>query len=211
MLLCRHIMFLCPLWATSPNICFHSRKLFLPGLRIHQWRDSRNRQRHYPLQPRHNAVYTQQHSSPRCGGSLTHHWISKGFEPEPRPFIWNVYFDSPPAFTLKQYFDWTNLMCTFFYISEDYGYGTARQDAQFVCIGCKLFDHPTDLCPFPKLPGWFGPSAPDNMDNSNTTLDNRTMSSHSKGASNSSHSHGGRGSSRGHTRGHTKRGRGKTN
>ncbi|KAG1797565.1 hypothetical protein EV424DRAFT_1546601 [Suillus variegatus] len=113
--------------------------------------------------------------------------------------------------TIESYFDWTNLMCTFFYISEDYGYGTARQDAQFICIGCKLFDHPTDLCPFPKLPGWFGPSAPDNMDNSNTTLDNRTMSSHSKGASNSSHSHGGRGSSRGHTRGHTKRGRGKTN
>ncbi|KAG1871707.1 hypothetical protein F4604DRAFT_1926103 [Suillus subluteus] len=125
--------------------------------------------------------------------------------------VWNVYSNSPPAFTLKQYFDWTNLMRTFFYISEDYGFGTAHQDAQFICMGCKSFDNPTDLCPFPKLPGWFSPSVPDDVDNSNTTLDNCTMSSHGRGAFNGSPSHGNRGFTRGHTHGQTKRGRGKMN
>lgn len=125
--------------------------------------------------------------------------------------VWNVYFDSPPAFTLKQYFDWTNLMRTFFYISEDYGYGTARQDAQFVCMGCKSFDHPTGLCPFPKLPGWFGPSAQEHKDNSNSTLDNRTTYSHGRGAFINGSNRGGRGLTRGHSRGNVKRGRGKPN
>ncbi|KAG1760806.1 hypothetical protein EDD22DRAFT_848231 [Suillus occidentalis] len=43
--------------------------------------------------------------------------------------VWNVYFESPLNFTLKQYFDWTSILCSFLYISEDYGYGTAHQDA----------------------------------------------------------------------------------
>ncbi|KAG1762673.1 hypothetical protein EV702DRAFT_935588, partial [Suillus placidus] len=110
--------------------------------------------------------------------------------------VWNVYFDSPPAFTLKQYFDWTNFMRTFFYISEDYGYSTARQDAQFECLGCKSFNHPTGLCPFPRIPGWFGPSASD-KDNTDVTLDNRTMTSHGRGAFNGGMSRGGRGFPRG--------------
>jgi hypothetical protein len=97
--------------------------------------------------------------------------------------VWNVYFESPPNFTLKQYFDWTNLLHTFFYISEDYGYGTACQDDQFMCVGCKSFDHPTGLCPFPKILGWFGPTI---TEDTNATLDNRSMFHHGRGASNNS-------------------------
>ncbi|KIK33606.1 hypothetical protein CY34DRAFT_110588 [Suillus luteus UH-Slu-Lm8-n1] len=138
--------------------------------------------------------------------------MHQGFELESRPLQINQgnglerllqFPPSPPAFMLKQYFNWTNLMRTFFYISEDYGYGTARQDAQFVCMGC--------LCPFQKLLGWFVPSAQENKDNSNTTLDNRLMFSHGRGAFIGGNSHGGRGTTRGHTRGNTKRGRGKPN
>ncbi|KAG1882492.1 hypothetical protein F4604DRAFT_1921682 [Suillus subluteus] len=112
--------------------------------------------------------------------------------------VWNIYFESPPAFTLKQYFNWTNLLQTFFYISEDYGYGIACQDAQFTCVGCKSFDHPTGLCPFPKIPGWFGPSI---TEDTNATLDNCTMSNHGRGALNNSMSRGSRGFTRGHYRG----------
>jgi hypothetical protein len=118
--------------------------------------------------------------------------------------VWNVYFESPPNFTLKQYFDWTNLLRTFFYISEDYGYGTAHQDDQFMCVGCKSFDHPTGLCPFPKILGWFGPTI---TEDTNATLDNRSMFHHGRGASNNSNTRGGRGFTRGHERG-TPRGRG---
>lgn len=116
--------------------------------------------------------------------------------------VWNVYFQSPPNFTLKQYFDWTNILRSFFYVSEDYGYGTARQDAQFMCVGCKSFDHPTGLCPFPKIPGWFGPSI---TEDTNATLDNRSMFHHGQGSPNNNR--GGRGTSRGHSRGAV-RGRG---
>ncbi|KAG1773492.1 hypothetical protein EDD22DRAFT_999332 [Suillus occidentalis] len=106
--------------------------------------------------------------------------------------VWNIYFDSPPALTLKQYFDWTNLLRTLFYISEDYGYGTARQDTQFICMGCKSFDHPTVS----------------ENDTTNTTLDNRSMNGHGRGAFRGNMSRGGRGHSRGSTRGSGKRGRG---
>ncbi|KAG1859327.1 Endonuclease/exonuclease/phosphatase [Suillus subalutaceus] len=135
--------------------------------------------------------------------------ISLALSKSVKETVWNIYFDSPPAFTLKQYFDWTTLMRTFFYISKDYGYGTAHQDAQFVCMGCKSFNHPTGLCPFPKIPGWFGPSVTEDKDTSNVTLDNHIMTSHGKGALSGSSTRGNRGFTRGHTCGHTRRGRGK--
>ncbi|KAG2131068.1 hypothetical protein DEU56DRAFT_757693 [Suillus clintonianus] len=61
--------------------------------------------------------------------------------------VWNIYFNSPLAFTLKQYFDWTSILQSFFYILEDHGYGTARHDAQFVCVGCGSDPPPQKITP----------------------------------------------------------------
>ncbi|KAN0085869.1 hypothetical protein V8E55_007003, partial [Tylopilus felleus] len=72
--------------------------------------------------------------------------------------VWNIYCDSPPAFSLETYYNWTKKIRTISFPSDDNGIGTMRLgERQFMCTGCKSFDHPTWACPFTRLPGWFGP------------------------------------------------------
>jgi len=90
--------------------------------------------------------------------------------------VWNVYIDSPPNLSLHDYFAWSSrLRSELHFESEDYGTGLIRNEyKQFMCTGCKSFDHATGLCPFPKLPGWFGPSTTTAKDDlSNATIDGR--------------------------------------
>ena len=111
--------------------------------------------------------------------------------------IWNVYIDSPPNLSLNDYFSWLNRVRQLHFESEDYGTGTIRNDdKQFLCVGCKSFDHATGLCPFPRLPGWFGPSTIVTDDLSNATIGNRTPSTQPKKAYNPP-KRGGRGGGRG--------------
>ncbi|KAG2744730.1 hypothetical protein P692DRAFT_20820970 [Suillus brevipes Sb2] len=119
--------------------------------------------------------------------------------------VWNIYVDSPPNLSLKDYFEWSNLIRDLQFTSEDYGTGLVRsEDRQFLCTGCKSYDHPTGLCPFPKILGWFGPATSTNDDTSNVSLDNRAHTSqNSRGNPN----RGGRGLV-GRGRGRGKRGRG---
>lgn len=73
--------------------------------------------------------------------------------------IWNVYCQSPPDLSLSDFFSLANKVRSTEFISGDYGRGTARTgEKQFICFGCKSLDHPTGLCPFTDLPGWFGPT-----------------------------------------------------
>ncbi|KAH7905271.1 hypothetical protein BJ138DRAFT_1118625 [Hygrophoropsis aurantiaca] len=75
--------------------------------------------------------------------------------------IWNVYCTSPPAFTLDDYFTWCTKIRSLKFHSSDFGTGEARLvENQPMCVGCKSVDHPTGLCPFPKILGWLGPQAP---------------------------------------------------
>lgn len=116
---------------------------------------------------------------------------------------WNVYADSLPNMSLKDYFEWTNLIRNLQFASEDYGTGIVRlEDKQFLCTGCKSYDHPTGLCPFPKVLGWFGPVSTIE-DTANASLDNRTNNNQPQGSS----FRGGRGTV-GRGRGHGRRGRG---
>ncbi|KAI5996423.1 hypothetical protein EDD15DRAFT_2164134 [Pisolithus albus] len=80
--------------------------------------------------------------------------------PTKRKTLWNVYCRSPPDLSLPDFFTWVcKVRCTEF-ITEDYGRGTARiGDKQLICFGCKSLDHPTGLCPFTSLSGWFGPAS----------------------------------------------------
>ncbi|KAF8844900.1 hypothetical protein BDN67DRAFT_893814 [Paxillus ammoniavirescens] len=80
--------------------------------------------------------------------------------PTQRKTVWNVYCDSPPELSLDHYFEWSALLRRIRYHSEDYGVGTARvEDKQYICVNCKSLDHPSGLCPYPRIHGWFGPSA----------------------------------------------------
>ncbi|KAG1789815.1 uncharacterized protein HD556DRAFT_1311014 [Suillus plorans] len=117
--------------------------------------------------------------------------------------VWNVYADSLPNMSLKDYFEWTNLIRNLQFASEDYGTGLVQsEEKQFLCTGCKSYDHPTGLCPFPKVLGWFGPVSA-TEDTANASLDNRTNNNQSRGNS----SRGGRGTV-GRGRGCGRRGRG---
>ncbi|KAJ7840807.1 hypothetical protein B0H14DRAFT_3695225 [Mycena olivaceomarginata] len=37
-------------------------------------------------------------------------------------------------------------------------HGTARLQRSYQCYICPSINHPTSLCPFPRLPGWLGPT-----------------------------------------------------
>jgi hypothetical protein len=56
--------------------------------------------------------------------------------------IWNVYFTPPPSMSIFHYMEWTQAARQLTYES-DFSLGVARMgDLQFVCSGCKSYDHP---------------------------------------------------------------------
>ncbi|KAG2337915.1 hypothetical protein BDR05DRAFT_952275 [Suillus weaverae] len=115
--------------------------------------------------------------------------------------VWNIYCDSPPPFSLEDYYLWSALIHGLHFPSDDYGTGAPRlQDKQFTCTGCKSLDHPTGLCPLPATPGWLSPSnTAAKEDLSMTLLDTRPNNSN------------GQSSKRGFNRGRGTRGHGSSN
>ncbi|KAI6008449.1 hypothetical protein EDC04DRAFT_2610992 [Pisolithus marmoratus] len=73
--------------------------------------------------------------------------------------LWNIYCRNPPNLSLPDFFTWAHKVRSTEFVTEDYGRGTACiGDKQLICFGCKSLDHPTGLCPFTGLSGWFGPT-----------------------------------------------------
>ncbi|KAG1859491.1 hypothetical protein C8R48DRAFT_674022 [Suillus tomentosus] len=99
--------------------------------------------------------------------------------------VWNIYCDAP-RFSLEDYYLWSALIRGLRFPSDNYGTGVPRlQDKQFTCTGCKSFDHPTGLCPFPATPGWLGPTnAVTKEDLSMTTFDTHPNNRGPQGGSN---------------------------
>ncbi|KAG2054577.1 hypothetical protein BDR06DRAFT_971545 [Suillus hirtellus] len=86
--------------------------------------------------------------------------------------------NSPPNLSLKDYFEWSNLIQDLQFTLEDYGTSLVHsKDHQFLCTGCKSYDHPMGLCPFLKILGWFGLATSTNDNTSNVSLDNRVHTS----------------------------------
>jgi hypothetical protein len=75
----------------------------------------------------------------------------KGGEPK---MIWNIYANSPTN-SLTAHREWLQIAQSLRFVTALNGVGTPFQLQG--CVGCKSTDHPTGLCPFPKLPGWFAP------------------------------------------------------
>ncbi|KAG1766597.1 hypothetical protein EV702DRAFT_1204052 [Suillus placidus] len=115
--------------------------------------------------------------------------------------VWNIYCDSPPPFSLEDYYLWSALIHGLRFPSDNYGTGAPRlQDKQFTCTGCKSLDHPTGLCPLLATPGWLNPSnTAAKEDLSMTLLDTRPNNSN------------GQSSKRGFNRGRGTRGCGSSN
>ncbi|KAN0085908.1 hypothetical protein V8E55_007042 [Tylopilus felleus] len=115
--------------------------------------------------------------------------------------VWNIYCDSPPAFSLETYYNWTKKIRTISFPSDDNGIGTMRLgERQFMCTGCKSFDHPTWACPFTCLPRWFSP--PPTSEEATTMMENKSSR---KGGRNMSFTRG-----RGQITGGFRRTRGRT-
>ncbi|KII84253.1 hypothetical protein PLICRDRAFT_57654 [Plicaturopsis crispa FD-325 SS-3] len=69
--------------------------------------------------------------------------------------VWNIYVASPTT-TVAQHALWKQLLTTVEYHSAFHGLGV-WYSGPMTCSGCRGRDHPTGLCPYPKLPGWNGP------------------------------------------------------
>ncbi|KAJ7501275.1 hypothetical protein B0H11DRAFT_1992652 [Mycena galericulata] len=116
------------------------------------------------------------------------------------PFIaWNVYISSPTLIV-----DDFNSLCTLIRALVIYTpfNGVGRAYHQMVCHICGAADHPTNLCPFPDIPGWMGPTPA-------TIGALEEASREANRASSGSTRGGGNGRGRGGARGGNNRGKGR--
>ncbi|KAJ6450260.1 hypothetical protein C8R45DRAFT_119930 [Mycena sanguinolenta] len=85
--------------------------------------------------------------------------------------IWNIFCSPPTSMSFFKYLEWTNSARSLRYDTDNHGTGIARMGAaQLFCVGCKSYDHPTGLCPLPRIVGWFGPTAKSTSDEDKTLL-----------------------------------------
>lgn len=119
-----------------------------------------------------------------------------------RKMIWNVYC-TPPPMPIQHYLQWCSYIRDISFESLHHGTGVPKVEDQLLCVGCKSYDHPTGLCPFPRIVGWFGPPAKSASDEDRTiqNFDER-LQAHPRRPQNGN---GGRGNRRG---GRGNRGRG---
>ena len=65
--------------------------------------------------------------------------------------IANMYIDSPTA-NPKKWESWQSFLRNLLYTSPLHGTGTVME--LWKCGKCSADDHPSGVCPFPRLPGW---------------------------------------------------------
>ena len=75
--------------------------------------------------------------------------LEKGGAPK---LVWNVYAD-PPSSNLSSHEDWRRTFLEMKFVTALHGVGKPK--CLSGCTGCKSTDHPTGLCPFPKIEGSF--------------------------------------------------------
>ncbi|KAJ7252021.1 hypothetical protein C8J57DRAFT_1723036 [Mycena rebaudengoi] len=110
--------------------------------------------------------------------------------------VWHVYC-KPPQMDFFRYLDWCSSVCALTFDTERFGTGVPRMGKdQLFCVGCKSYDHPTGLCPLPRIIGWFGPSVKSvtSEDKTLQRTDERSQPASKKGQNSTK---GGRGGKRG--------------
>jgi hypothetical protein len=71
---------------------------------------------------------------------------------ERKKIVWNLYID-PPSEDPDLHSEWIKIISETSFATTLYGIAKTRSHPR--CVGCKSIDHPTGLCPFPKLGGSF--------------------------------------------------------
>ena len=69
-----------------------------------------------------------------------------------KKIVWNVYVN-PPMKDVRLHDEWCKTIRETVFATALYGIAKPRVHPR--CVGCKSIDHPTGLCPFPKLGGSF--------------------------------------------------------
>jgi len=69
--------------------------------------------------------------------------------------VWNLYAD-PPSQDPSNHRLWRQTIGALTFITALNGAGVPRKN-DLTCTGCRSIDHPTGLCPFPKLLNWITP------------------------------------------------------
>ncbi|KAJ7077989.1 hypothetical protein B0H15DRAFT_804968 [Mycena belliarum] len=73
--------------------------------------------------------------------------------------VWNIYCLPPPSIDFFNFLEWCSAARGLTYDTARFGTGVPRMARdQLFCVGCKSYDHPMGLCPYPRIVGWFGPS-----------------------------------------------------
>ncbi|KAJ7756076.1 hypothetical protein DFH07DRAFT_773271 [Mycena maculata] len=73
--------------------------------------------------------------------------------------VWNIYFSPPHSIDFFRLLEWSSAARGLTYDTARHGTGVPRVGRdQLFCVGCKGYDHPTGLCPLPRIVGWFGPA-----------------------------------------------------
>lgn len=67
--------------------------------------------------------------------------------------LWNIHIQ-PISQDIATHNEWIMILKGLRYYIPYMSVGATRT---FKCARCKSMDHPTGLCPFPKIPGWLGP------------------------------------------------------
>ncbi|KAJ7239217.1 hypothetical protein B0H12DRAFT_1221956 [Mycena haematopus] len=120
--------------------------------------------------------------------------------------IWNIYCSPPTSISFFDFLVWTKSARGIQYDTNYHGTGVARMGAaQLFCVGCKSYDHPTGLCPLPRIVGWFGPSAKSTSAEDKTLLQEDERHEKASKGPKSGKPKAGRGAARGGNRGGRRR------
>ena len=109
---------------------------------------------------KHNDLFDGDYSVTDILNEILHSVEARALEitvDDAQATVFNVYMCSPTS-DPTNHEAWIRLLKNISYVSH-HGNLTPRKP-EFNCASCYALDHPTGLCPYPELPGWFDAKPP---------------------------------------------------
>jgi hypothetical protein len=134
---------------------------------------------------KHNDLFDRDYSVADILNEILHSVEARALEitvDDAQSTVFNIYMCSPTS-DPANHEAWTRLLKNISYVSH---HGSlAPRKPEFNCASCYALDHPTGLCAYPELPGWYDakPPAPTpaqpkfKPNNNNNNGDNNTRNS----------------------------------
>jgi len=109
---------------------------------------------------KHNDLFDGDYSVADILNEILHSVEARALEitvDDAQATVFNIYMCSPTS-DPTNHEAWIRLLKNISYVSH-HGSLTPRKP-EFNCASCYALDHPTGLCPYPELPGWFDAKPP---------------------------------------------------